>query len=75
MVGVESRIAGGLLGVLHGADAIPSRWRTELEYHDRLMASVPALLNLHEGAAASSEGRFMDMDLAGGGQMGPTDRS
>ena len=68
-------IAGGLLGVLHGADAIPSRWRTELEYHDRLMASVPALLNLREGAAASSEGRFMDMDLAGGGQMGPTDRS
>ena len=68
-------IAGGLLGVLHGADAIPSRWRTELEYHDRLMASVPALLNLREGAAVSSEGRFMDMDLAGGGQMGPTDRS
>ena len=68
-------IAGGLLGVLRGVDAIPSRWRRKLEYHDRLKASVPALLALREGAAAPSDGRFMDMDLAGGDQMGPTDRS
>ncbi len=75
-------IAGGLLGVLHGADAIPSRWRTKLEYHDRLMNSVPTLLALREGGIAAgpvlpepSHGRFQDMDLAGSGPMGPTDRS
>ena len=68
-------IAGGLLGVLRGVDAIPSRWRAKLEYHDRLKASVPTLLALRESAAAPPNGRLMDMDLAGGGQLGPTDRS
>ena len=75
-------IAGGLLGVLHGVEAIPSRWRTALEYHDRLMASVPTLLVLREGAPAGgpvlpapSHDRSLDMDLAGGGEMGPTGRS
>lgn len=68
-------IAGGLLGVLRGVDGIPSRWRGKLEYHDQLMASVPTLLALRERAAAPFDGRFMDMDLAGGGQPGPTDRS
>ena len=36
-------IAGGLVGVLHGVDAIPARWRRKLEYHDRLLAAVPQL--------------------------------
>lgn len=75
-------IAGGLLGVLRGVDAIPSRWRAKLEYHDRFMASVPILLSVREGAAAAGpaalardHGQFLDLALAGGGQMGPTDRS
>lgn len=75
-------IAGGLLGVFHGMEAIPSRWRTKLEYHDRLMASVPTLLTLREGAAAAGpagrardRGRFLDLALAASGPMGPTDRS
>ena len=75
-------IAGGLLGVLRGVDAIPSRWQAKLEYHERFMASVPTLLTRREGAtaagparAAPAHGRFLDMDLAGRGQMGPTDRS
>ena len=37
-------IAGGLVGVLKGVDAIPSRWRERLEYHDRLVAVAPELL-------------------------------
>lgn len=37
-------IAGGLVGVLHGAEAIPSRWRQKLEYHDCLVAAVPHIL-------------------------------
>ena len=75
-------IGGGLLGVLHGGDAIPSRWRTKLDYHDRLMSSVPTLLALREGARTAgpvkptpSPGRFLALDLAAGGQVGPTDRS
>ena len=39
-------IAGGLMGVLVGAEAIPSRWRQKLEYHDRLIAAVPLLAAL-----------------------------
>ena len=39
-------IAGGLVGVLQGVEAIPSRWRRKLEYHDRLVAAVPHLLAL-----------------------------
>ena len=39
-------IAGGLVGVLQGVEAIPSRWRRKLEYHDRLAAAVPHLLAL-----------------------------
>ncbi len=39
-------IAGGLAGVLHGAEAIPVRWRRELEYHDRMMEAVPDLVRL-----------------------------
>ena len=39
-------IAGGLVGVLQGVEAVPSRWRRKLEYHDRLMAAVPRLLAL-----------------------------
>lgn len=75
-------IAGGLLGVLRGLEAIPSRWRTKLEYHDRLVASVPTLLTLREGATASGpvgrerdHGGFLDMALAKGRPMGPTERS
>ena len=36
-------IAGGLVGVLLGVDAIPARWRRRLEYRDRLQAAVPRL--------------------------------
>ncbi|MDE0231929.1 MAG: ADP-ribosylglycohydrolase family protein [bacterium] len=39
-------IAGGLVGVLWGLEAVPSRWRRKLEYRDRLMAAVPRLLAL-----------------------------
>lgn len=39
-------IAGGLMGVLQGMDAIPARWRRTLEYRDRLLAAVPRLLAL-----------------------------
>lgn len=41
-------IAGGLVGVLHGVNAIPSRWREKLEYHDRLIAAVPQLVARRE---------------------------
>ena len=37
-------IAGGLMGVLVGVEAIPARWRRELEYQDRLVAAVPVLV-------------------------------
>ncbi len=37
-------IAGGLMGVLVGAEAIPARWREKLEYHERLLAAVPRLV-------------------------------
>lgn len=36
-------IAGGLVGVLQGVDAIPARWLREIEYRDRLQAAVPRL--------------------------------
>ena len=39
-------IAGGLVGVLQGVEAIPRRWRRRLEYHDRLVEAVPHLLAL-----------------------------
>ncbi|MXX01604.1 MAG: ADP-ribosylglycohydrolase family protein [Acidimicrobiia bacterium] len=39
-------IAGGLVGVSRGVDAIPARWRSKLEYHDRLVAAVPRLVAL-----------------------------
>ena len=39
-------IAGGLVGVSQGVDAIPARWRRKLEYHDRLLDAVPRLLAL-----------------------------
>ena len=41
-------IAGGLMGVLVGAEAIPARWRSKLEYHDRLVAAVPVLAGLRD---------------------------
>ena len=37
-------IAGGLMGVLVGVEAIPARWREKLEYHALLVAAVPGLL-------------------------------
>ena len=39
-------IAGGLVGILKGVDAIPARWRKRLEYHDRLLAAVSDLRDL-----------------------------
>ena len=39
-------IAGGLMGVATGVEAIPGRWREKLEYRDRLMAAVPELVAL-----------------------------
>ncbi len=39
-------IAGGLMGVLVGVDAIPGRWTAQLEYRDRLLGAVPGLLTL-----------------------------
>ena len=43
-------IAGGLMGVLLGAEAIPARWRQKLEYHDRLTEAVPVLADLREAS-------------------------
>ena len=75
-------IAGGLLGVLHGVEAIPSRCAPRSNTTTVSWLQVPTLLALREGAPAAGpvgpafpHGRFQDMDLAGGGQMGPTDRS
>ena len=39
-------IAGGLVGVLRGVKAIPSRWLRKLEYHALFVAAVPALAAL-----------------------------
>ena len=39
-------IAGGLMGTLLGAAAIPIRWREKLEYHARLVAAFPQLIVL-----------------------------
>ena len=39
-------IAGGLMGVLLGAEAVPSRWREKLEYRARLVATVTQLAAL-----------------------------
>ena len=39
-------IAGGLMGVLVGVDAIPGRWTAKLEYRDSLLGAVPGLLTL-----------------------------
>ena len=47
-------IAGGLVGVLQGADAIPLRWRRRLEYHDRLLEAVPHLLALRRTGSPPS---------------------
>lgn len=44
-------IAGGLVGVLQGVEAIPSRWRRKLDYHDRLMAAVPLLAALRDASS------------------------
>ena len=44
-------IAGGLMGVRVGAEAIPARWRKKLEYHDRLMAAVPLLAALRDSSS------------------------
>jgi ADP-ribosyl-[dinitrogen reductase] hydrolase len=44
-------IAGGLVGVLQGVDAIPHRWQRRLEYRDRLIAAVPHLLALRRQVA------------------------
>ena len=44
-------IAGGLVGVLQGVEAIPSRWREKLEYHDRFVAAVPVLAALRDDSS------------------------
>ncbi len=43
-------IAGGLLGVIHGADAIPSRWLDKLEYADKMIAAATELARLRSAA-------------------------
>ena len=47
-------IAGGLVGVLQGAEAIPNRWRRRLEYHDRLVEAVSPLLALRNADLEST---------------------
>ena len=44
-------IAGGLVGVLQGVEAIPARWREKLEYHDRFVAAVPVLAALRDDSS------------------------
>ena len=44
-------IAGGLMGVLVGAKAIPARWLEKLEYHDRFTAAVPLLVALRDASS------------------------
>ena len=39
-------IAGGLVGVVQGVEAVPPRWRQKLAYHDRLVAAIPHLAAL-----------------------------
>ncbi len=39
-------IAGGLLGMMHGVDAIPNRWRERLEYAGRMTAAATELARL-----------------------------
>jgi ADP-ribosylglycohydrolase len=39
-------VAGGLIGVRDGVDAIPARWLERLEYRDALSALVPRLVAL-----------------------------
>ena len=46
-------IAGGLLGVLTGAEAIPARWREKLEYRDRFTAAAPDLAEQRRGEQAA----------------------
>lgn len=37
-------MAGNLAGALHGAEALPARWRSDVEEHDRLVALATALV-------------------------------
>jgi ADP-ribosyl-[dinitrogen reductase] hydrolase len=48
-------VAGGLLGVHHGASAVPVRWLERLEYAPTLLAAVPDLAALRgdHGACAA----------------------
>jgi ADP-ribosyl-[dinitrogen reductase] hydrolase len=48
-------VAGGLLGVRDGADAIPARWVDRLEYRDRLAALVPFLVGVRQQRDPSAE--------------------
>ncbi|HET7486485.1 MAG TPA: ADP-ribosylglycohydrolase family protein [Acidimicrobiales bacterium] len=41
-------VAGGLLGVLHGAGAVPPRWRATLEYADAIEAAAPRLVAMRQ---------------------------
>ena len=46
-------IAGGLMGVSTGAEAIPARWREKLEYRDRFTAAAPDLAEQRRGEQAA----------------------
>jgi len=39
-------MVGGYLGALHGVEALPGRWRADLEYHDDLVALADRLVEL-----------------------------
>ena len=43
-------IAGGLLGVMHGADAIPSRWLDKLVYAGKMIAAAIEFARLRSAA-------------------------
>ena len=45
-------IAGGLMGVAQGAQAIPARWLRILEYRTRLENAVPHLLTLRKAGGS-----------------------
>lgn len=49
-------VAGGLLGVLHGAGAVPPRWRATLEYADAIDAAAPRLVAMRRHGSRSLSG-------------------
>lgn len=50
-------VAGGLLGVRDGTQAVPLRWRARLEYREALEALVPHLVAVHHQGRRAAPAR------------------